>query len=273
MPKLLLLLFFLSATALDNEKMTAEEVIARHLKALGKIGQKNRVISGACSFNLQMKSAGAATGLAVLASEGKKSLIGMAFNLQDYPQEKIGYDGKRIYVAYTLPGRRSFFGTFLLSNDLLMREGLMTGTLSTGWALLEQSERKAKIEYAGKKKIDGRELYILNYQPQSPSDVKIRLYFDTKSFYHVRSEYEQVIAAQLAATPELSSKQRETRIKMVEEFSEFQSEGGSLLPHHYRIVLRREGTNLGSEVEYNLILEKYSYDQDIDPTSFNVLNN
>lgn len=268
----ILLLLFLAIT-LDSGQITAEEVIARHLKALGEVGQKNRVISGECSFSLQVKSAGAATGLAVLASEGQKSLMGMAFNLQDYPQEKIGYDGKRTYVAYTLPGRRSFFGTFLLSNDLLLREGLMTGTLSTGWALLERDKRKARIEYAGKKKIDGRELHVLNYQPKGPSDVKIKLYFDAENFHHVRSEYEQVIAAQLGATPELSSKQRETRIEMIEEFSEFRNEEGLILPHHYRIVLRREGTNVGSEVEYNLIFGKYSYNQDLDPASFNVLNN
>src|SRR2546430_2271242 len=83
----------------------------------------------------------------------------------------------------------------LTFDEVILKQGLMCGTLSSAWPLLDMEGRRAQMNYLGTKKIDNRLLHELRYTPGATSDLKIPLYFDSEPFHHVRTEYERVIPA------------------------------------------------------------------------------
>jgi len=73
---------FLSTTSLA-QKLTAEEVIAKHLESLGsaeaRASVKSRVMQGTVLATVRIGGAGELKGGAVMASQGPMSLIGLIF--------------------------------------------------------------------------------------------------------------------------------------------------------------------------------------------------
>jgi hypothetical protein len=264
----------LPVTAFAAEGVKAEEVLAKHLESIGAADARGsvrtRVISGDCKFSFHARSSGQTEGKVVFASEGVKSLLGIAFPSPEYPQERIGFDGKNLTTGYLSPGIRSVLGNFLLTYNVIVREGLFGGTLSTAWPLLDLPARKSKVEYAGTKSINGRETHVLRYNPGKGSEVSVKLYFDSVTFQHVRTEYERVINAVMGRTPEASSSQSASRYKMVEDFSDFKKEGGLTLPHEYKLQLSIIGQTACAQYEWTLRFTQFDFNQPIAPDSFNV---
>src|SRR5215813_1072249 len=215
------------AVAIDGDKIKAEEVISKHLEAIGKAGSRSsdhsRVAVGSVRAVFKARnSSGAIDGRAVLGSVNNKILVGMAFNASNYPGEKVAFDGKKVTIAYQSPGVRSTLGNFLKTNSAIVKEGLMGGTLSAAWPLLNLAERGAKVSYAGTDKIDNRVVHKLRYDPDNGANAQITLYFDAETFQHLRTQYEYVISSRLAAGGvDNQARQRETRYKMVEDFSDY----------------------------------------------------
>src|SRR5918911_3221653 len=200
---LLLLATSMPSTTLAVDKMTAEDVVAKHLEAIGsaaaRSSEHSRVAVGTARAIFKARnSSGAIDGRAVFGSVNRKVLFGLGFSAPNYPGEKFGFDGKKFTVGYLTPGVRSSLGNFLLANSTIFKEGLMGGTLSSAWPLLNLAERGAKLEYAGTDKIDGQLAHKLKYSPNKGSEVSITLYFDAKTFYHLRTQYDYVIASRLA---------------------------------------------------------------------------
>ncbi len=254
--------------------MKADEVVARHLESIGpakaRASANGRIISGTSLVNLRTPRTGEVGGRAVLASEGVKSLIGMSFQTPDYAQEKLGFDGRSFMAAYVKPGVRSALGNFLMTHDAVFKQGLMGGTLSSAWPLLDLAGRNAQLEYVGTKKIDDRALYELKYFPRGGSDLKITIFFDQETFQHVRTEYERVIAAPTGNRSYTNIEERETRYKMIEEFSEFKNEAGLILPHIYIIRLSVDAQKGTFLADWTLKLTQFDFNQPIDPTSFSI---
>src|SRR5438552_686428 len=217
------------------QKLKPEDVVARHLESIGSAQEraaiKTRIISGTSQVVFHTTPVGQAVGRAVLASEDVKSLLGMSFPSPVYPREELGFDGSTFMAAYILPGSRSALGSFLMTDSLIFKQGLMGGTLSSAWPLLNLTKRNAELEYLGEKKVGNQVLHELKYVPRGGSDLQIRLYFDPDTFNHVRTEYERTIAGAMGdrsyVTP---GNGRETRFKLVEEFSDFRNEAELNLP-------------------------------------------
>lgn len=280
---LILMWSCLALTVSATQKMTAEEVVSRHLESIGSAESresiKSRILIGASKFNYRVtKGVGKAEGTAVMASEGVKSLIGMNFPEVDYPHERLGFDGKSFRTGFIRPGIRTVLGDFLNSHNDVFKEGLIGGSLSQAWALLTMKERNPKLEYDGTQKVNGKEAHVLSYSLRKGSDFQIRLYFDSDTFRHVRSEYTQVVAAMIGkSTTDMlgrptdnSSRQRSTRYEMVEEFSDFKKESGLTLPHNYKfrfVIDNQAGT---SQFDWELNLAQYMYNRPIPLESFNV---
>jgi hypothetical protein len=66
--------------------------------------------------------------------------------------------------------RRSSFGEFVHSQDQIVREGLLGGSLTTAWALLNLDHNQPKLSYEGLKKVDGRQLHDLRYRCKRNDD-------------------------------------------------------------------------------------------------------
>ena len=273
-------LFFAAATRTGTvrvaaeEKMKPEELIAKHLESIGtaeaRAAMRNRIITGISELTLKQGGTGNLLGSALMASEGEKNLLMMAFQSADYPAEKIGYNGHKLSVAQIRPGVRSPTGEFFRTHDEMFREGLFGGTLSQSWPLLNVAERKPKLEYGGTKKIDGRLAHELKYTPNKGASLKIKLYFDAENFRHIRSEYERQIAATMGARPIDSGGRLDTRYKVIEEFSDFKEENGLTLPHTYKFELRMSSDRAPLLLEWVLNLQKFSFNQSMSGKEFDI---
>lgn len=252
--------------------MRPEEIIAKHLESIGPAETlssiNSRIIVGVAVVTFREPGTGQVGGRAVLASEGDKSMLGIVFDNTNYPHEKVGYDGDDITASYIRPGVRSTLGDFLVTHTAILKHGLLGGALTSAWPLLDASSMRAKLESSGPKKMDGRQVYEIKYLPKGGSDVRINLFFDAGTFHHVRTEYARVISAPQGLTPADSARQRETRYKMVEEFSDFKRESGIVLPHTYRIKLDLDTLTGTFAAEWELSFSQFSFNQKIEPGSF-----
>ena len=262
----------LASPASLAEKIKPEEIVARHLEAIGPANARAsaRIIAGTSQVIFRTPPPGQANSRAVLASDGLKCLIGMSFPSPIYPREELGFNGNRFVAAFVTPGVRSVLGDFLMTHDLIFKQGLIGGALSTAWPLEDLANRNAQVEYMGVRNLDDRTVHELRYVPRGGSDLKIKLFFDRETFQHVRTEYERVIPAPTGTRGYGNVQERETRYYMIEEFSSFKKESDLTLPHVYKITLTVDAQNGTFLAEWLIKLTQFEFNQKIDPNSFSV---
>lgn len=272
-----LLIGVISQSLAAPEKMKPGDVVARHLESIGSTkardSVKTRIIVGTSQVIFRTEPSGQAIGRAVLASEGFKQLVGMSFPTPVYPREQLGFNGNTFVAAFVTPGVRSVLGNFLMTNDVIFKQGLMGGTLSSTWPLLDVGSRNAQLEYAGTRKIEDRTLHELRYRPRGGSDLEITLFFDQENFRHVRTEYKRVVPAQIDTRSYTNIQTRESRYKMTEDFSLFKKEGELTLPHIYTIKLSVDTQGGTFLAEWTIKLTQFSFNEKIDPNSFSISAN
>ena len=244
---LLLLSLVMIAPSVTGQKLQADEIIAKNAASIGSAEKRAAVQSllavGEVKVDYITQKNLQAAGRILIGSEGKKIFYGIQTNATDYPQEKVIFDGSRTDVAMVRGGSRSILGNFLQSNTSIISNGIFGGTISTGWHLLSAAERGAKISAAGTKKIDGKETYVLEITPKGGSDLDIKLYFDQQTFRHVRTEYSRTSSSSMGRTIDESARQSENKIKVSEDFSDFQDYEGLMLPRKYKLRYAVSGAN------------------------------
>src|SRR5207253_5842816 len=177
---------------------------------------------------------------------------------QEYPFEKMGFNGKTVYVASLKPGVYSTLGKFFMEHEMLFREGLIGGTLSSAWPLLDLSQRGAKLKYDGTSKIDGRETYVLEYIGKNNTGLEAKLYFDAQTFQHVRTKYEQRITKQMPGGPSVTQQEAQYINQLIEDFSDFKPEGDLTLPHSYKLQLVKQSPTQRVLQDWIFTLTKFS---------------
>ena len=254
-----------------DEQLSATDLIQRHLASIGtstaRSAVKTRIVSGNSLVVFRTVPTGQAAGLAVLASDGMKSLIGMSFQSPVYPREEFAFNGSSFLASFVTPGVRSSLGSFLMQQDIIFKNGLMGGELSSAWPLFDLEKCTPNVEYAGKKKVNGAKVHELKYLVRG-SDLQVSLYFDEATARHVRTEYRRLVPAVTGDRGYGTIQERESRYKLVEEFSDFKPESELNLPHTYKIQFSADtqsGTFLG---EWTLTLNKFVFNEQIDPASF-----
>jgi hypothetical protein len=269
--------FSTAAPGSHPEKIKAEEVVAKHLESIGSSKARSavttRIISGTSQVIIRTTPPGQAVGKAVLASEGAKTLFGMSFPSPVYPREQLGFNGTSFMAAFSTPGVRSGLGNFLMMHDIIFKQGLMCGALSSAWPLLDLESHHAQVEYSGTRKIDNQTVHELKYVPRGNSDLKVTLFFEQETFRHVRTEYERTVSAPMGKVEYTNVQEREARYKMVEEFSLFKPEGGLTLPHIYTIKVSIDTINGTYVAEWTIKLTQFEFNQKIDQSAFNVSAN
>ena len=256
------------------QKMTAEEVVAKHLESIGtaeaRAAIKSRLILGTGVGTFRLSGAGTSQGGSVMASQGSKSLIAVIYGNVEYPFEKMGFDGSTLTVGELKPGVRSTLAKFFMAHEMPFREGLMGGSLSAAWPFLNTTSMTAKLKYAGTKKINGQKTHVLEYQAKNNAGLKTMLYFDEETFRHVRTEYEKRLTQQMPSQPGVTQAQNESITKFIEEFSDFKPEKGLMLPHTYKFQLSIESLNLRVLQDWVLTLGTFSFNREIDNSEFDV---
>jgi len=257
--------------AKPNEKVTPAEVVTRHVESIGSAESRARVsgtrIKGTCVLTVRQGGSGQVDGQAVMASQGSQNLINLTFESAN-SSAWMKFDGQKSSVSQFRPGSRTALENFFASYDVIMKEGLIGGTLSESWPLLDLQQKNPKLEYAGIKKIGGKQLHTLKYTPRKGSDLKITLFFDTENFRHLRTEYSQTIYATeqrriAGGGPGLPSAQSQqapsTRINAYEEFSDFKPEGGLNLPHTYKFELSIQSETKPALVDWIISLTDFTF--------------
>ena len=276
---ILFLAFLTNATAwpaLTAEKITPEEVVAKHLEAIGpaetRDWNRSRIVSASSTINLKTGGRGVISGPALIASHKDKVLVKAEFGSPNYPFEKFSFDGEKMRTRQYTPGVRSPLAEFFMSHNTPFSEGLIGGTLSTAWPLLHVTLRAPKLQYAGTAKIDGRQAHKLKYTPHKGGELKITLFFDAETFHHLRTEYEQVIAAPMGENPGQSASLREQRFKLVEDFRDFSAEDGLTLPHRYTIQYTIFRQTHPLALDWSFDLAKFTFEYPIKDDDFIVDN-
>ena len=263
-----------SGTTHAANKITAEEVIAKHLASIGtaeaRAAVKCRIIIGGAHATFRGLATGALDGRVVLASENASNMILMRFSAAEYPREAVGYDGKLLTVGFVRPGVRSQLGNFLLTHDTVFRQGLLGGALSSAWSPAISMTSEVQFDYTGVSKVGDRTAHKLRYRPRRTSDLEVTLFFDAENFRHLRTQYERVIAPQMGSTDTASAQQRETRYRLIEDFTDFKQQNNFTLPHTYNLQFSVDGNRTTLTYSWKLSLEQFTFNKPIAASSFNV---
>jgi hypothetical protein len=279
------------AAPIPPDKMKPEEVVAKHLAAIGPAdalaAAKSRIVAGDVKVINHSTAVRDIVGQTQIVSEGDKVVLAMVFNTSGYAYEKAGFDGDKMTVSLMEnTGKRSALGDFLKSQEAIVKQGLLGGVLSSAWPLLNVAAKNPKLSYSGTKKIDNRQVHEIKYRPsKGGGDMQISLFFDAETFHHVRTEYQYSVSARMGARPggigaSASSpitgnpstdtgSQTMNRYKLVEEFSDFKTEGQLTLPHTYKIRLTIEAQRT-LMIDWINTLTQFNFNQPIDAAAFNV---
>jgi outer membrane lipoprotein-sorting protein len=259
--------------AQETKKLTPDEVIASHLDSIAsaeaRSAFKSLVAQGTVEVTIRVGGGGKGKGGAVMASQGPMSLIGFIFG-QDASNEKLAFNGQKLTLGVLRPGLRSPFSDFVLKNDVLFREGLLGGTLSTAWPFFDANERKGKLRSLGTKNLKDRKAYVLGYEPRNSGNLDIKLYFDAETFQHLRTDYQQEFVAPTVTNPDKAARQKGTRFKITEEFSDFRREVSVTLPHTYKIQFTIETENHPLLQDWVVTLSQFVLNKTLDAKQFDL---
>lgn len=170
-----------SARAADDEKkMTGEEIVAKHLEAVGgreAIAKfKTRVAVGTVA-----KEDEPAARFAVMSEAPNR--LSVFYGFRDY-DARLVFDGTRASVRPTFARQ---LGALTEKYEEILASGLMFNQMSLYNLLTTSAPGELKLEAKGTKKVKGRQAYVVQVKPKKGS--AMRLYFDAENFMWVRTDY------------------------------------------------------------------------------------
>jgi outer membrane lipoprotein-sorting protein len=129
---------------------------------------------------------------------------------------------------------------------------------------------KGKVRYLGTKNLNDRKAYVLSYEPRSGGNLDVKLYFDAETFQHVRSEYHQEFTAPSVTNPDKAARQKGTRFKLTEDFSDFRREANLVLPHTYKIQLTIDNEGDPLLQDWVVTLSQFLFNKTLDAKQFDL---
>jgi hypothetical protein len=260
-------------TSAKDEKLKPEELIARHLDSIGTAEKRKavqtRVSSGTTQVNFRVGCTGTYNGSGNILSQKNAVRLGFTFPPIDYPGEQIAYDGSnKVSVKMSQPGQYSPFSRFIYENDYLMKNGLLFGTLSTGWALLDLDPKAAKLELTGLKKISGRQLYELKYTFRNSRGMQAWFYFDPENFHHVRSEFKMELAP--TNVDKITDTAEQVRYHLLEQFDQFKEVDGLTLPTSYKLDFTIDAPRGGLFTSWSYDIRAINHNEGLEKNLFSV---
>ena len=210
-----------------DEKLKAEQVIAKHLESIGTADKlkeiKTRATNGSAHVDFRVGGQANLPAEANLFSDGASLRFSLRTPALEYPGEQFAFDGNKVVVGQIGPGRRSNLGQFLFENDELLKDGLLFGTLTTSWTFLNTGAKPPKLDLNGPKKVDGRSVYEVKYLPKKGGNITAFFYFDAESFRHVRSQFKAEIVP-TAVGQKITDSAETIRYTITETFDDFSND-------------------------------------------------
>lgn len=268
-------------SAADNTQLTAEELVAKHLEAIGSADAraKAKVLQAVGEAKFQFLSVGGAgqgLGKMQMATEANKLHISIELNTANYEGEEFVSDGSKLSIAGFVYGKKSMLGAFVDQRQEVLKEGTFGGVLSTGWPLLDLASRKAKVKFNGLKKVGDKDLLELKYEPKKTSgDIQIRFYFDPATYRHVMTVYEALIPVKSAVsinpnanTAKNGANAQEGHQVLKETFGNFKTLDGITIPSHWTIELTND-MDATTSMKWDLNVQNAAHTP-VDPAAFKV---
>jgi len=266
LPVLLASFFCLMPLCVASGGLKPEDLVAKHLAAIGtpeaRGALKTRVAQGEAVCKVVVGGGGQIVGTTGMVSDGRKQRFVMKFQ-QNYRGENFLFNGDKISIGFSNSDEtRSGLASLVYAQDAILKEGLWGGVLSTGWALLDVSGRQPKLTYDGLKKVDGRELHRITYQPRKGTDLKIQLFFEPDTFRHVMTSYALEVGNNVGRTVVESASLRADRTTLEERFDTFSTVDGVTLPTHWSFQFTRELPS-GKTTIFNWDLKEENIQQNV----------
>ena len=254
-------LLIIQTTGLWAKDPSPEELIAGHLKSVGDqaaLAQvKSMVFVGTCEADFILGMSGNMMGASMIISEGSNTGIVMKFQDINYPGEHFAYDGKNVTVGNIKPGLKSPIADFVFRYNKVMKNGMLGGIFSRSWPLLDVKGNKPRSMKVRTVKVEGTDLYELEYRPMDDhGDMKIRLFFDPETYRHVRTEYKVTtkddVTGGTGSSPFVDGGIRDMAIAdvrgesyytLTEIFGDFRKAGALTLPYSYTLDYMIDGNN------------------------------
>src|SRR6266567_3916894 len=191
---ILVTLAFIS-TAFAGDKVTVEDLVSKHVDSVvtAKMDKTplGRAGSGAAVRDILLGGAGHREGKATFVSKDNSFQLVLDFNSAEYQGEQYTWDGSHSRVSANGVDKFSALAQFVQMHDVVLRDGLLGGTLNNGWAMFTLKDHNPKLHYDGLKKFNGKQAHQITYTPKkSDNDMTIRLYFEPETFRHIGSTYE-----------------------------------------------------------------------------------
>jgi hypothetical protein len=263
-----------------SDKPKPEELVSKHLNALGTPEARSALKSLNVEGNLLTKflrgGSGAAGGPFAMLSTGHKLIMQAKFDQPTYPGESYAFDGDKKSIGFIVPGQRSQLEDFINHNGEVVQEGLLGGTLSTAWPLYDWQMRNARLDVDGLKKIDGKELFRVTYHPRhGTGDLKIYLFFDPETFRHVKTIYTEQSQDQMGSSIDRGSiggvGGGGSNLTLEEDFGGFTKVNKLMLPTQWTIKYNQEGVGAGSSmVEFDMNIDKIQANPDLAGVTFKI---
>jgi hypothetical protein len=253
----------LSAAALaldDKDKLSAAEIISKHLAAVGgrealaKI--KSRVAIGTAK-----KDADAAAPMAVMSEAPNR--VSAIYQFQGFNWQ-LTYDGNKSIVRPQLAGANV---PVLHKYEDMLASGTMFNQISLYNVLLAGEAGNAAFEAKGIRKVRGRPAYTVEMKK---ADHKALLYFDAESFMWVRTDYGSVRMTRdmRAFTNAVESKDQESTYDFYVETSDFKPVDGVQVPFKFEVVATAPILKQKSVGSIVATISEYRHNIDIDPKMF-----
>jgi hypothetical protein len=251
------------------EKLSVDDLVTKHLESIGtqeaRSAVKSTVAQGTVAFNERISGIVHMDGRALLLSQGAKLKCAFQFSNPQYRGEQLVFDGKNVQVATIDQQSRSALGNFLANNPEIFQEGLLGGTLSMSWPLLDVKASGAKLKSESLKKVEGRELYELTYIPKKQAGVGeliIHFYFEQDTFRHVMTVYRLTSATMDGIAGDAQASDAGTRTTTVTElFSDFLAIDGVTLPSSWEIRLLVEPSAKPQEFQWKVAFNSIAHNK------------
>jgi hypothetical protein len=296
----------------QEKELTPTALVTKHLNAIGKpeaLAQvKSRGLSGKAAVQFIQGGTGVVTnGQFLCVSEGRKLGIKMTFPDINYPGEYFAYDGKETTVGYIKPGIKSPIADFIFRYNAMMKEGLLGGVFSVTWPLLNVQETKPEMVYK-QETVESKPYHVLEYAASKKlGDLKVKLFFDAKSFHHVRTEYRVRLSNDMTDLPGIVSgaagdgrsnlgaggagstsgdisgmtrpndraprstiqkSQADAIYVLTETFDNFANVNGLMLPQDYSIEYSQEGSGASFIARWAVMVEHWLNNGKVDSSFF-----
>lgn len=279
---------------------TTGELIIKHIHSIGRPAEvakvKSRGISGKAQVNFVQGAKGQINdGQFLCVSEGQKVGLQMKFGDVNYPGEYFAYNGAEATVGHISPGQKSPVADFLYRYNGIMKEGFLGGVFSVAWPMIKEENKQLGFQIS-QEKVGDSLFYVAEYSsPKTLGDVKVKLFFDSKNFRHVRSEYRVRHANDASSMPSVSAgtgpgsinqgatlskpmdrapratiqeSQADSIYLLVEKFSNFANIGGLVLPQDYALEYSVEGTGSTFIAKWVVLAEHWKNNGNIDQSFF-----